>query len=185
MCARGDAQRACRIVSDLLAGGMEDLELLRRLLPVLVAAHDARTKQVFDALLKVTPQDAQLLQQKVLWALDNHDLPAAIEALQAHVAADPKNPLPLQSLANVQLAAGRNDDAMRTLEQLLALNPSNCAARQKVIGLLQQRDGGDPARVLEHKKLLAFYQRQTARWQAEGRKATSPTTQPPPPAPRK
>lgn len=173
LCATGDRKRASTIATDLLAKGAEDPALLRRLLPVLITAQDERVKQLFARLLEVEPRNTDLLQQKMQWALEHRDLPTAIEALQQHIALEPKNPLPLQSLAHVQLTAGRTDAALATFERLLQLNPSNLEARQKVIQLLEKREGAQ-AQVAQHQRLLEFYRKQTRRWEQQGRDDTTP-----------
>lgn len=181
LCASGDAARASAIATDLMAG-KDDPELLRRLLPILITARDDRVKQVFGRLQTAAPTDTALLQQKMQWALENHDLPTAIEALQRHVTLEPENPLPLQSLANVQLAAGKTEGAKTTLSRLLELNPSNTQVRGQLIQILVQQKAM-PTQIDEQRRLLAFYEKQKQRWQREGKDAEPIDT--PRPAPRK
>lgn len=177
LCVSSDPGRASQLAGAVLAAG-DDVALLRRLLPVLVAADDPRAGAAFDRLLGPLPTDLPLLELKVQWALGRQDLPVAIDALERLVALEPQNPLPLQGLARAQQAAGKAAAAAGTFERLLAVNPSNLEARAALIALLRELQR-EPALILQHERALAFYRQQVQRWQQQGRDDARPTGSPP------
>lgn len=180
ICAGGDPTRASSLVTAVLDAGPDDA-MLRRLLPVMVTARDPRTKTVFDRVLSATPTDMVVLDQKAQWALGNQDLTTAIATLNQMVTLEPLNPMPLQSLAQAQLAAGKPTLALETLRRLLAVNPSNIDGRARLIALLREQQK-DPQEIDKQQRLLTYYRSQVQRWEKQGKTEARPTAAPPKPA---
>lgn len=180
ICAGSDPTRASSLATAVLDASPDDA-MLRRLLPVLVTARDPRTKGVFDRVLSAAPTDLAVLDQKAQWALGNQDLTTAIAVLNQMVTLEPMNPMPLQSLAQAQLAAGKSELALQTLRRLLAVNPSNIEGRTRLIAVLREQQK-DTAEIDSQQRLLAYYRAQVQRWEQQGKTEARPTGVPPKPA---
>lgn len=173
LCANSDAARAGKLIGEVLARGDDDA-VLRRLLPIMVTASDDRAAATFAKVLATTPDDVELLNLKAQWALGNRDLDTALATMLQLQRLEPANPVTLQSLAQVQIAASKPQAATATLQKLLEVNPSNLEARMRLIALWREQQR-PPAEIVRQEQLLAYYRAQVRRWEAAGQRNARPT----------
>lgn len=97
---------------------------------------------LWNAYERARPQDqATLLTMRIIGELERVAPAAAIKRLQDYVAADPGDAEALRSLAKVELALGRRDEAQQHFEACLKLRPDDVRCWRDYLTMLH--DQGD------------------------------------------
>ena len=174
-----DTDAARKLAKKTVDLDAEDLELVTRAVTVLVRLKaKAEAQPLIDKALARRPKEARLLRAKADLAVETNDWPAAADAYRELAAALPKDPLPRMNLAMVLCGLGKEDEAIGVYRQVLPLDPTNIAARERLVGLLKKQK--KPNEEIKAEEL------QLSRWREVAMKSPRPQGPPPvttPPAP--
>lgn len=155
--------------------------LRRPLLPHMITLRMfEESEDALKGLREEAPKDVELLELLSRCQIEAGKPEAAAKTLEEKLAIEPKDPLSLQTLATLYEVSGAGDKVLPTLERLVEVNPSNVAARKRVIEMLTKLDPASP-KLTEHRRLVRHYQRRS------GDESGAPTDdkKTPPPAPPK
>lgn len=149
----------CRdFVRDLLKH--DDVATMRRpLLPHMIALQMLEeAEDVLKVLRAEAPRDVELLKLQARLQIDNGKPKEASTSIEELLVIEPRDPFSLTTLAKLYEITGETEKVLPTYERLVAVNPSNVAARQRVIEMLAAQDAASP-KLEEHRRLLRYYQR--------------------------
>jgi tetratricopeptide (TPR) repeat protein len=170
--AEKDVEAARKLAKRTVDLEPDDLELVTRALAVLarLKAKDEALPLIDKALAR-RPKEPRLLRAKADLAVDTNDWQAAADAYRQLAAALPKDPLPKLNLAMVLTGLGKDDEAVGVYREILPLDPTNVAARERLVALLKKSKR--PAEEIRAEEI------QLSRWREVANKSPRPKGPPP------